>query len=91
MAIANDELFATSIVGLNSPYTHGADITLHDTNELAVLPRALMATTTAGKVTVILASGDTCVIYLPLGVAVACRARVVKSTSAVAAGVTALW
>lgn len=73
------------------PYQHGADITLHDTSELAVLPFALMATTTAGKVTVITAGGDTCSIYLPLGVAVQVRARVVKATGATAAGVTALW
>lgn len=73
------------------PYQHGADITPHDTNELAVLPFALMATTTAGKVTVVTAAGDTCSIYLPLGVIVKVRARVVKATGATAAGVTALW
>ncbi len=75
----------------DGPYTHGANLTLHDTNELAVIPYALMATTTAGKVTVVTAAGDTCDIYLPLGVAVKVRARIVKSTNAVAVGVTALW
>ena len=32
----------------DGPYPHGADVTLHDTNELVVIPFALMATTTAG-------------------------------------------
>ena len=90
MAIAIDN-FATHQAGLDSPYANGADVTLHDTNELTVVSRALMATTTAGKVTVVLVSGDTCNVYLPLGVAVKVRARIVKSTSATAAGVTALW
>lgn len=75
----------------DGPYPHGADVTLHDTNELAYISSALMATTTAGKVTVVTACGDTCNIYLPLGVAVKVRARIVKAAGATAAGVTALW
>lgn len=73
------------------PYIHGADLTLNDATELTVIPTALMATTTAGKVTVVTQGGDTCTLYLPLGVAVPVRAKIVKATGAVAAGVTALW
>lgn len=75
----------------DGPYVHGLDVTPSDTVELAVLPFALMATTTAGKVTVVTAAGDTCTIYLPLGVAVKVRARLVKAAGVVAAGITALW
>ena len=42
-------------------------------------------------ITTCCAAGDTCTIYLPLGVAVKVRARVVKATGATAANVTALW
>lgn len=75
----------------DGPYPHGANITPHDTNELTVLPFALMATTTAGKVTVVGAGGETFDVYLPLGVAVKVRAKIVKATGAAAAGITALW
>lgn len=75
----------------DGPYIHGANLTLHDTNELVTLPFALMATTTAGKVTVVSAGGETFDVYLPLGVAVKVRAKIVKATGATAAGVTALW
>jgi hypothetical protein len=78
-------------LGLSSPYVHGAAVTLHDSNELATLPRALMATTTAGVVTVITIGGETIPIYLPLGICVPVRAKVVKAAGAVAAGVVALW
>lgn len=73
------------------PYTHGANLTLSDTVELTVIPTALMATTTAGKVTVVSIGGDTFDVYLPLGVAVKVRAKIVKAAGAAAAGVTALW
>jgi hypothetical protein len=79
------------MAGMTSPYTRGTNLTLHDSNELATLPRALMATTTAGVVTVITIGGDTITIYLPLGICVPVRAKVVKATGAVAAGVVALW
>lgn len=75
----------------DGPYNHGANLTLHDTDELSIIPFALMATTTAGKVTIVSAGGETFDIYLPLGVAVKVRAKIVKTTGAVAAGVTALW
>lgn len=75
----------------DGPYNHGLNVTLHDTNELAILPFALMATTTAGKAAIVTAAGETCDVYLPLGVAVKVRARVVKSTGTTAVGVTALW
>lgn len=75
----------------DGPYIHGANITPHDTNELTTLPFALMATVTAGKITVVTAGGETVDLYLPLGVAVKVRAKIVKATAAVAAGVTALW
>ncbi len=77
--------------GFRSAYEHGADITLNDATILTTLPRALMATTTAGKVTVVSKGGETFTIYLPLGVPVPVRAKIVKSTGATAAGVTALW
>lgn len=73
------------------PYQHGADLTLNDTAELAIYSSALMATTTAGKVTVVSVGGETFNVYLPLGVAVPVRAKIVKSTNATAQGVTALW
>jgi hypothetical protein len=75
----------------DGPYANGVDVTLHDTDELAIIPFALMATTTAGKVTVVSATGLTFNVYLPLGVAVKVRAKIVKATGATAAGVTALW
>jgi len=84
---AQDDLFP----GYRSSFEHGANITLNDVNILATLPRALMATTTAGKVTVISKGGETFDIYLPLGVPVFVRAKVVKAAGATAAGVTALW
>lgn len=73
------------------PYQHGADLTLSDSVELTVYSNALMATTTAGKVTVVSTGGETFNVYLPLGVAVQVRAKIVKATGATAAGVTALW
>jgi hypothetical protein len=75
----------------DGPYSHGAAVTLNDVNELATLPFALMATTTAGKVTIVSAGGETFDVYLPLGVAVKVRAKIVKATGATAAGVVALW
>lgn len=77
--------------GWRASYDHGAAVTLHDTNLLATIPRALMATTTAGIVTVVSKGGETFNIYLPLGVAVPVRAKIVKSTGATAVGVVALW
>lgn len=74
----------------DGPYPNGANITPHDTNELAIIPFALMATTTAGKVTVVGAGGLTFDVYLPLGVPVKVRAKIVK-TGGTAAGITALW
>lgn len=79
---------------LNGPYRKSVAITPHDTNELAVLPRALMARTTAGIVEVVLADDPTTnvvTIYLPLGVPVPVRARIVRSANIVAAGIVALW
>lgn len=75
----------------NGPYQHGADLTPNDTVELAVYSSALMATTTAGKVTVVSVGGETFNVYLPLGVAVPVRAKIVKAAGLTAAGITALW
>ena len=41
-----------------------------------------MATTTAGKVTVVSSGGETFDVYLPLGVAVKVRAKIVKASGA---------
>lgn len=88
MPIVDD--FEGTIAGLTAPYTKGAAITPHDTNELAVLPRALMAFTTAGTVPVTTSGGSDITIYLPLGVPVPVRAKVVK-TGGTAVGIVALW
>lgn len=90
MAIAVDT-FATNQLGLESPAVHAATITPHDTNELAFVSRGLMAITTAGIITVVTLAGDTVTVYLPLGVVVPIRVRIIKSTSAVAAGIVSLW
>lgn len=75
----------------DGPYSRGAAVTPHDTNDLAVLPMALIAYTTAGTAAIVTAGGDTVSIYLPLGVIVKVRARIVKSTGTAAVGITALW
>jgi hypothetical protein len=83
--------FPTHLLGLDSPAEHGAAITPHDTNELAFITRGLTAKTTAGLVTVITKGNDTVEIYLPLGVVIPIRAKVVKNTGLTAAGVVAFW
>ncbi len=73
------------------PYGRAFAITPHDTNEIAFITSALMAYTTAGLINIVTAGGDAVSIYLPLGVLVKVRARIVKSTSAVAAGITGFY
>jgi hypothetical protein len=77
--------------GLGGPYKHGAAITPHNSNELATLPRALVAYTTAGTCAVTLAGGEEVTVYLALGIPVEVRAKVVKATGTTAVGITALW
>jgi len=90
--MAYTDVFSGQHGGLNAPYRNAVAITPHDTNELAVLPRALMARTTAGIVDVMMADDTvSTIIYLPLGVPVPVRARIVKITGIVAAGIVALW
>ncbi len=72
-------------------YDYGAAVTPADGTLLATCPRALMATTTAGVVTVVTKGGSTITIYLPLGVAVPVRVKTVNASGAVAAGIVALW
>lgn len=85
------DAFANHTPGLDSPAENGFAITPHDTNELAYVTRALVAYTTAGLIDVVTVRGDTVRIYLALGVPFPIRAKIVKSTSAVAAGITGLY
>ena len=85
------DIFASTQRSPEGPYWDGAPITLHDTNLLTQTSSALMATVTAGLVTVVGAGGSTFNVYLPLGIAVPVRAVTVKATGATAAGVVALW
>ncbi len=90
--MSDKDLLAPQPISLPlGPYQHGADLTLSDTAELTPYSNALMATTTAGKVTVVSVGGETFNVYLPLGVEVHVRAKIVKAAGATAAGVTSLW
>ena len=71
--------------------SYGANITPHDTNELAFITRGLSAKTTAGLVTVVTKGGSTVEIYLGLGVVFPIRARIVKNAGLTAAGIVAIW
>lgn len=90
MAIAVDT-FATHQVSLDGPYENGFAITPNDSTELAFVTRALVAYTTAGLIDVVTVRGDTVRIYLALGQPFRIRARIVKSTAAVAAGISGLY
>jgi hypothetical protein len=89
MAAIND--FANHQSGLDSPAENGFAITPHDTNEIEHVTRALVAYTTAGIIDVVTVRGDTVRIYLALGSPFPLRAKIVKSTAAVAAGITGLY
>jgi hypothetical protein len=90
MASAVDP-FPNNVLGPTAPAENGFAITPHDTNELAFITRALVAYTTAGLIDVVTVKGDTVRIYLALGVPFPIRARIVKTTSAVAAGISGLY
>lgn len=85
------DTFANHTPGLDSPYENGFAITPHDTDELAFVTRALVAYTTAGLIDVVTVKGNAVRIYLALGVPFRIRAKIVKSTSAVAAGISGLY
>lgn len=89
--MAAENTFANHALGLDSPAENGFAITPHDTNELAFVTRALVAYTTAGLIDVVTVRGDTVRIYLALGVPFPIRAKIVKATSAAAAGISGLY
>ncbi len=90
MALAQDPLGPLGLIP-GGPYQNGFAITPHDTNELAFVTSALVAYTTAGLIDVITVKGDTVRIYLALGVPFPIRARIVKTSAAVAAGISGLY
>jgi len=89
--MAVSDPFASHTTGLDSPAENGFAITPHDSNEVAFVTRALVAYTTAGIIDVVTVKGNTVRIYLALGVPFPIRARIVKSTDAVAAGISGLY
>ena len=83
--------YATHYHGVESPSKRFAPVTPHDTNHLALLPKGIVASTTAGNVAVIGDDGVTATFYLAKGAPLAIRPSIIKSTGTTAAGIVALY
>jgi len=83
--------YATHYHGVESPSKRWAPVTPHDTNALALLPKQIVASTTAGNVSVVGDDGTTATFYLAKGVPLAIRPNIIKSTGTTAAGIVALY
>lgn len=83
--------FAHSASTLESPATEAAEVTPHDTNALATIPRALYIGG-AGDVEVTLVGGDKVTFTaVPVGTILPVRAKIVHATGTTATAITAIW
>lgn len=74
-----------------SPYTHGAAVTPHDTNELTTYSRGIYVGG-AGNVKVTTVDGDAITyVAVPVGVTLDIQAKIVWSTGTTATNLLALW
>ena len=72
------------------PCQNGADITPHDTNDLASTSSMLVATV-AGACKINLEGGTTVTVQLAAGIPLAVRATRVFATGTAATGIVAFW
>lgn len=81
-----DDKYSTFRPGLGSELTRGADVTAHDTNELAFLSRAVLVTA-AGNLNVMWQDGTTQVIPVSANLMYPLRVKKILSTSTTATGI----
>ncbi|HYH69007.1 MAG TPA: hypothetical protein VD866_30210 [Urbifossiella sp.] len=83
--------FSTHRPGLASPYEHAAEITTHNTNELATYCRAIYVGG-SGNLRVTTVRGDTITLTgVVVGTIIPVRAKVVFATGTTATNLVALW
>lgn len=79
------------ITEINNTYLGAANVTPHDTNELATWSRKLYVGGT-GNITLITAEGQT-VLYsaIPVGTQIDISAKIIKATGTTATLIVAMW
>jgi len=84
------DTFESFTHGVESPASHWADVTPHDTNELASRPRAIDCAV-SGNAVIVDADGSEITIVLTAGTLYPVRPVIIKSTGTTATGIVALW
>jgi hypothetical protein len=84
------DAFESYQAGMESPASRWADITPHDTNTLANIPRAIDCAAD-GTVAIVDGTGSEVTILLTAGQPYPVRPSIIKATGTTATGIIAIW